>query len=347
MTAQTRNNSKIRNTIIILLIFLLAFFLHEYYPIDKIKVQPPKITTQSGIEDKGTLQFYFCPKDNCEKVLLDVLQTAQSSIHCAIYDLDLQSLKQLFQTKATQMDVEIVMDDGYVKKFNTEFTHADKQGEMHDKFCIVDNKLMFTGSANPTNNDAHKNNNNVLVTNIPSLIENYQDEFQELWNGTFKSGKPVQTPLIFVQNTTIQNYFCPEDHCADHIQAELEKAQHSIYFMAFSFTHENIANVLLLKKQDNLTVEGVMEKRTIDQFSQFYRLNQNGISVLKDGNNQTMHHKVFIIDQQTVITGSMNPTGNGDKYNDENVLVIHDPVIAEMFMEEYGRVRGEAGMNEK
>jgi phosphatidylserine/phosphatidylglycerophosphate/cardiolipin synthase-like enzyme len=64
--------------------------------------------------------------------------------------------------------------------------------------------------------------------------------------------------------------------------------------------------------------------------------------VLKDGNNQTMHQKVFIIDRETVITGSMNPTGNGDKHNDENVLIIHDPLIAEKFMEEYGRVRGEA-----
>ena len=108
------------------------------------------------------------------------------------------------------MDVRIVMDDGYIKKFSRSFTRADKQGEMHDKFCIIDHKIMFTGSANPTNNDAHKNNNNVLVINIPSLIENYEDEFQELWNGTFKSGKAVQTPLLFIQNTTIQNYSAPK-----------------------------------------------------------------------------------------------------------------------------------------
>ncbi len=332
----------LRNTTIIFLIFILALFLHQYYPIDKINVEPQKITTQSGIEEKGTLQLYFCPKDDCEKVMADVLQTAQSSIHCAIYDLNLESLKDIFQTKAAQMDVRIVMDDGYIKKFTTPFTRADKQGEMHDKFCIIDHTIMFTGSANPTNNDAHKNNNNLLVINIPSLIQNYEDEFQELWNGTFKSGRTVQTPLLFVQNTTIQNYFCPEDHCAEHIQSELEKAEQSIYFMAFSFTNENIANVLLLKKQDNLTVEGVMEKRTIDQSSQFERLNQNGISVLKDGNNQTMHQKVFIIDHKVVVTGSMNPTGNGDKHNDENILIIHDPLIAAMFMEEYGRVREEA-----
>ncbi len=55
-----------------------------------------------------------------------------------------------------------------------------------------------------------------------------------------------------------------------------------------------------------------------------------------------MHHKTFIIDQETVITGSFNPTGGGDKRNDENVLIITDKNIAKEFMDEYWKVRKEA-----
>jgi len=51
-----------------------------------------------------------------------------------------------------------------------------------------------------------------------------------------------------------------------------------------------------------------------------------------------MHHKVFIIDNRTVITGSMNPTGAGDRKNDENILVIHDEDIAEKYIEEFLRL---------
>ena len=55
-----------------------------------------------------------------------------------------------------------------------------------------------------------------------------------------------------------------------------------------------------------------------------------------------MHHKVFIIDEKTVVTGSFNPTAGGDTRNDENVLVIEDVAIAKRFMDEYRYVRGEA-----
>ena len=43
---------------------------------------------------------------------------------------------------------------------------------------------------NPTDNDAHKNNNNVLFIDSQIIAQNYEDEFQELWAGTFKKGAP-------------------------------------------------------------------------------------------------------------------------------------------------------------
>ena len=51
-----------------------------------------------------------------------------------------------------------------------------------------------------------------------------------------------------------------------------------------------------------------------------------------------MHHKVFIIDNETVITGSYNPTSGGDERNDENMLIIHDKSIADAFLREFGNL---------
>ncbi|MBW2972476.1 hypothetical protein KY359_05560, partial [Candidatus Woesearchaeota archaeon] len=62
-----------------------------------------------------------------------------------------------------------------------------------------------------------------------------------------------------------------------------------------------------------------------------------------DGNKANMHHKVFVIDNKTVVTGSFNPTSNADTKNDENVLIIHDPEVAQKFSEEWERVWEEAG----
>ena len=43
------------------------------------------------------------------------------------------------------------------------------------------------------------------------------------------------------------------------------------------------------------------------------------------------HNKVIIIDNKTVITGSFNFTRSAQKYNAENVLIIHDPKLAEKY----------------
>lgn len=320
----------------------LALVFGQAYPIEQIVIEQKMISLQSGIEDSGSLRVFFCPRDDCEGHILRLLGQAEQSIHCALYDVGLISLQQLLTQKAKTIDVRLVTDNNYLQKFNQIFVKPDGFGEMHNKFCIIDQRWLFTGSTNPTENGVRKNNNNLLLTDLPALVGNYEDEFAELWNGTFKKGREAKNPIIFFGNTTIRNYFCPEDNCAQQISKELEKAQRSIYFMTFSFTDEQIANILLLKNLDGVSVEGVMERRQGTKNSPFQRFNKNGISTLKDGNSQTMHHKVFIIDNRTVITGSMNPTNNGNERNDENVLIIDSEEIAQQFLNEYRLVRAEA-----
>jgi phosphatidylserine/phosphatidylglycerophosphate/cardiolipin synthase-like enzyme len=53
-------------------------------------------------------------------------------------------------------------------------------------------------------------------------------------------------------------------------------------------------------------------------------MEQAGLAVRLDGNPDLMHHKMFIVDSETVITGSPNFSKRGDQDNDENLLIIHD-----------------------
>lgn len=60
-----------------------------------------------------------------------------------------------------------------------------------------------------------------------------------------------------------------------------------------------------------------------------------------------MHHKVFIIDEKVVVTGSFNPTAGGNERNDENILIIEDEAIAKRFVEEFWKVYGEGQITAK
>jgi len=312
--------------------------------------------TTSYIQDEGEIQLYFCPQDDCETALVNFIDSAEESIHCALFDVGLKSVQNKLLEKERQagIEVQVVTDNDYLKKFDHNFVKVDKWGLMHNKFCIIDNKKITTGSMNPTNNGAHKNNNNLLLIESEVLAANYQAEFQEMWEGTFKKGDLVLNPTLTVGDVMIKNYFCPDDHCANKVKEELKKAQTSIYFMTFSFTHDGIANIILLKNHDGLDIKGVMEARQVSKYSQYevlkYQIDDKNAgeregNIVKDGNKQNMHHKVFIIDEKTVVTGSMNPSKGGDTRNDENVLIIENEEIAGRFVEEFNRLHGEAKGN--
>ena len=206
---------------------------------------------------------------------------------------------------------------------------------MHNKFCIVDGVKISSGSMNPTNNGAFKNNNNLLLIESSVLAKNYEAEFAEMWNGTFKKGDNVLTPVVEVSGIKIENYFCPEDNCASHVKEVLKSAKESIHFMTFSFTDDSIANILLMKNLEGLDVKGVMEARQVSKYSVYELLSYQEVDVIKDSNKANMHHKVFIVDSSIVITGSYNPSNNGNKGNDENVLVIYSEEIGSLFEEEF------------
>ena len=299
------------------------------------------VATDPYLQDEGTIDLYFCPHQDCEEALVSFLDSAEHSIHCALFDIGLPAVQDTLLEKSKQLEVQVVTDNDYLKKFNHPFVKADSYGLMHNKFCVIDGIKISTGSMNPTNNDAHKNNNNLLLIESVLIAKNYEDEFQEMWQGNFKKGSPVENPKIKLNQIRVETYFCPEDACAEKVRAELQKAENSIHFMTFSFTHEGIANILLLKNLDGLDVQGIMEVRQISEHSQFNRLLQNGVDVRKDGNKNNLHHKVFIIDEKIVVTGSFNPSANGDQRNDENIIIIENEEIARKFVEEFERVYAE------
>jgi len=283
------------------------------------------------------MQVYFCPQDNCQSHLIKQIESAKKTIHCAFFDLDLINVSKALAKKSKTIDVKVIIDKDNEQKNIKGIKTDTSRHFMHNKFCIFDHKKILTGSFNPTERGNFKNNNNIIIIESKYLAQNYEDEFDELWNGTFNTGSVVRYPIMFINNRKIENYFCPEDKCSEKIIPILSNAKKSIYFMTFSFTHEEIADAILYR---NIDIKGVFEKMQAgSKYSQYHRFNGFGLDVIKDNNPANMHHKVFIIDEKIVITGSFNPSKNADNNNDENILIIHDPAIAKKYVEEFQRLK--------
>ncbi|MBW2980919.1 hypothetical protein KY360_05880 [Candidatus Woesearchaeota archaeon] len=281
------------------------------------------------------IEVYFCPRDSCSTNLANFIAGAEKSVHCALYDLELKDVISALHEKSKYMDVRLVIDNDNVEELNGSGVRIDDSKQFtHNKFCVVDGKAVWTGSFNPTNNGDNYNNNNAVVLYSKYLADNYEEEFEELWNLNFGDGKRVKHATISLNNIKIENYFCPEDECEKRIINVLRTAEQSVYFMIFTFTSEPIADALLFL--EDVDIKGIFEKRQAgSKYSQFNRMKDFGVDVRVDSNPRTMHHKVFIIDEKIVITGSYNPTKAANTKNDENILIIYDEDVSGKYLDEF------------
>ena len=230
-----------------------------------------------------------------------------------------------------------------VKRAKIPVIGDERPAIMHDKFVIVDSRAVWTGSWNFTDGDTYRLNNNAIKIVSRQLAQNYTAEFEKMFvQRSFGTTKPAggTESLVTLQGVQIENYFAPEDGVADKITARLAQAQQSIHFLAFSFTSDPIGSAMIARAKAGVSVVGVFEKTGSEtQYSEYGNMRKAKLDVLQDGNPYVMHHKVIIIDGRTVIFGSFNFSNNADKDNDENLLIVDDPVLAQAFEAEFQRVR--------
>ena len=295
-------------------------------------------------------QVYFCPQDDCSSIIKKNINNAKNSVHCAFWDLDLKDLINTIAKKSQDVDVKIIIDnrnyDDQIKGDGVKVAKSSRY--MHNKFCVIDNNQVITGSMNPTERGSKFNNNNLVIINSKYISENYEDEFNELWNNIYSSGDNVKYNKINTNIGIIENYFCPED-CKLEFQGGIYKiidliknAEESVKVASFSFTHEELADELLKADINGINVSVLIERRQRNvQNSQYTRLKDFGVDIKVDGNKYNMHHKFIIIDNKIVVTGSPNYSFSGFNRNDENMLIIYNENLALRFVREFDRLFGE------
>jgi phosphatidylserine/phosphatidylglycerophosphate/cardiolipin synthase-like enzyme len=69
---------------------------------------------------------------------------------------------------------------------------------------------------------------------------------------------------------------------------------------------------------------------------------QGELNVLLDANDNLMHHKVIILDENIIVTGSYNFSANAEESNDENLVIIHNSEVAAAFIDEFWRIYNQA-----
>ena len=293
--------------------------------------------------------------DGIDTPLASAIDASQRTLDIAAFQLNSKPIYQaIFDAHQRGVAVRIVTDDehGLEDKSNSELRDLEtagipivsdnRSGLMHNKFIIVDERAVWTGSWNYTLNGTYRNNNNVLVLESDAVAAAYKAEFEEMFErkefGTRSTDDGVST--VHEGPGEISIIFASEADELAALIAEIQAAQSSIRFMSFVFSLDELSNAMIEKMENpNFVLRGVFEDRnSTASWSQLPTLHCAGAQVRQDGNRYILHHKVIIIDDDTVITGSFNFSNSAAKDNDENIVIIRDAVIAGLYLEEWRRI---------
>ncbi|MEO8611779.1 MAG: phospholipase D-like domain-containing protein [Chloroflexota bacterium] len=322
------------------------------------------INVQQGFgASKGFWQVYFTAPTGSSKPAdyvggIDVqgvaaINAVQHTLDIAAFEWNLQSMTDaVIAAKKRGVTVRMVVDDEHTIR-DSESTIKQvidagipvvgdqRSALMHDKFMIMDSTTVWTGSWNYTINDTYRNNNNAVALRSQKIVQDYQTEFNEMFvDKKFGPTSPRNTPNVsFTQDgTPIQVYYASEDDVLPALISTISGATKTIRFMNFSFTDYDTAKAIIDRAKAGVAAQGIFETTgSQTDASELKTLFCAGIPARQDGNKYILHHKVFIIDDTTVVTGSFNISSNATKSNDENLIIISDPDLAAQYITEFNR----------
>ena len=149
------------------------------------------------------VQTCFSPQGKCSSHILREIETAKQELLIAVYAFTSDDLAgALVQAKKRGVAVQVVIDrefDRINDNSKGKFFDAQKiavrrvsgaatnptgkePGLMHQKFAVIDRRVVLTGSYNWTHAAEHRNDENLLMFRDASPVaEEYRKTFLRLW----------------------------------------------------------------------------------------------------------------------------------------------------------------------
>lgn len=319
------------------------------------------------------------PKNACENnaglSLLTLIENAHESIDFAIYGIGGQDeiFNALVDAKkrgvivrgladATQDNINIYKDTDELafalKTVKNDYLSPTKMRNptsqnyefditnaiMHNKFFIVDNQYVWTGSTNVSSTCMNYNANNVIVIDSAQIANLFSQEFNQMYEkGLFHEIKDLikdNENICLNDKTTVSVYFLPVHNPINRqIKPLIQNAKKTLDIEIFYLTHKGIIYELIEAQRRGVKIRVIVDAASAgNEFSKYPQLREKGISVKVENWGGKMHKKSMIVDNEILVIGSMNWTTSAQYHNDENVLVVKNTQLATQAEIEFDRL---------
>ncbi len=289
-------------------------------------------------------------KTKAGEEIINSINKAKESIYFALYGVSGQDelFDALINAKNRGVEIKGVFDsDEYGKSIYDDYQKYSKHFDiisdsnsalMHNKFFIIDDKTVLTGSMNlSSTGSGGYNTNTLLKINSKEVALIYKKEFDQMRQGKFQKIKEkLSLENISLNSSKISVYFSPNIAIERKICSLVENAKSEILVSAFYLTNQNIANSLILAKQNGAKIYIVLDAVGASNPKSKHKILRNaGIKLKVENYGGKNHEKNILIDNKILISGSSNFSKSGYARNDENTLIITDFAISKNYREHF------------
>jgi phosphatidylserine/phosphatidylglycerophosphate/cardiolipin synthase-like enzyme len=177
-------NRKILKTL--LLTMLIIAFLLSF-----LTVHGETVTLQ-----KAVVRVLFSPEDDCAREIVASIDRAERYVYVAMYFFTSRPIAQaITRARDRGLDVKVCLDDEQphyeysksrlLENNNIDVRYVGGSGIMHNKFCVIDDRITITGSYNWTARADLENDENVLIIDSAEIASIFKTQFARYWDGTF------------------------------------------------------------------------------------------------------------------------------------------------------------------
>ena len=308
--------------------------------------------------------------DDLESVIIAFIDKTRKTLDIAVQELESYNIaRAIVRAKQRGVRIRMVIEQDYLRSYpaspepftidpssslyeNREILAAllragiDARADynpkiFHQKFIIRDieesTRALLTGSTNftPTGVGIHpyrKNLNHIVIIHNKWIANEYQHEFDEIWNGTFgtRRKRHDDSPRnCRVSGIRVRAIFGPDHTPELEMMKQILKARHRVDFAIFTFSDSSgIDDTLIARANEGLPIRGAFDRMQGNQaWASSHGLRDAGVDVHFTTYGQNLgklHHKLMVIDDRVIVCGSFNYTGPANRLNDENILVIGD-----------------------
>jgi phosphatidylserine/phosphatidylglycerophosphate/cardiolipin synthase-like enzyme len=215
--------------------------------------------------------------------------------------------------------------------------------------CSGSDIFVWTSSAKITQASMLNDKNSAVDINDRTLAYVYTREFDEMWGSftdlpdtaraRFGSRKTDNIPhLLNLNGIYAEVYFTPSDSVEYQVKNFVSNSNSAIVFGAYDFKSQSLYNTLY-QLRTGRNIRGVFDVSNIS--NSVFNSMKSWADVWVDSTAGKLYHKYIVTDPllngatSKVLMGSYDFTSEANLYNDADVLILHSPVAANLYYQEF------------